>query len=41
LGRVLTLNLEETYEFIKIVGNLRDRYTHYEQLKEDEKIYLK
>lgn len=38
---VLVVNLEECYEYILMVLNLKERYVQYDSLKEEEKIYLR
>lgn len=34
-------NLQEIYEYILIISNIRQKYEEYGQLQEDEKIYLR
>ena len=41
LKGVLVVNLEECYEYILMVLNLKEKYVQYESLKEEEKIYLR
>lgn len=41
LANVLCVDLQQAYEFIRVMGSVAEKYRRYELLKEDEKIYLK